>query len=326
MEFRKLGRTDISVSCVCLGCMGLVGKNQDEEDSVRTINAALDAGVTFFDTARAYQGGRNEELLGRVLNGKRDQVVIATKLNFLEPERIVEQCEGSLRRLQTDYIDLYHVHWPRPGADLDAALAALDKLKDQGKVRAIGVSNFGASCMKKMLNTKVRVDTNQLQYNLIWRPIEHAIQPLCVENDISILCYSALNMGLLTGKFKSADEVPPERAQHRLFASSRPGSRHSEPGCEEELFRVLGKIGEIAASVGKPMATVTMAWLLAQSGVTAVIAGARFPYQAVANAKVSELKLSQEIIDQLTEVSEPIKAYAGTNADQWESKSRMECE
>jgi myo-inositol catabolism protein IolS len=324
VEYRKLGKTDIDVSLLCLGCMGLVGDDQDEKDSIAAIHASLDAGVNFFDTARAYQRGRNEELLGRVLGSRRSEVVIATKLNGVMPEQIKTQCEESLQRLRTDYIDLYQVHWPEPGADLGAMLGALVKLQQEGKIRAIGVSNFGMSYMEELASLPGRVEANQLQYNLAWRPIEHEIQPFCVEHDVSILCYSPLNMGLLTGKFTCADEVPSERAQHRLFSSTRPNSCHTEAGCEDAVFRMLGQVDEIADSLGEPTGNVAMAWLAARTGVTSIIAGARTADQADQNAAFVDLNLPESILSELTAASDPIKAYAGRNADQWESVSRME--
>jgi len=324
MKCRKLGRTGIDVSVVCLGCMRLIGPDQEEEHSIATIHASLDAGVNFFDTARGYQDGENERLLGRVLAPVRDEVVIATKLNDLDPDAIYVQCEESLQRLQTEYIDLYQIHWPVAGADLGAALQALDDLQQQGKIRAIGVSNFGVSYMQDLLAQPVRVEANQLNYGLIWRPIEQEVQPVCIENDWSILAYSPLNIGLLTGKFQSADELPQERAQPRLFSSSRPGARHTEPGCERELFECLAQIGEIAESVGQPMASVGCAWVLAQEGVASIITGARTPAQASENAGVADLALSSTVLDRLASVSEPIKEYAGLNCDQWSSVSRME--
>ena len=324
MKYRTIGSTGLSVSQICLGCMGLVGPEQTEKDSIATIHAAMDCGINFFDTARGYQSGKNEELLGRVIKGGREKVVIATKLNKLEPARISEQCEESLRRLTTDHIDLYQIHWPVRDANYPEALSALEKLRRQGKIRAIGVSNFGVSYLRDILATGIRVEANQLHYNLIWRPIEHELQPLCVENGVSILCYSALNTGLLTGKFSSPDEVPPERTQHRLFSSKRPSSRHSAPGCERELFEALKRVREIADSLNEPMSVITSAWLLGRPGVASIIAGARFPEQVKENVRASEATLSEEVTALLTEVSEPIKAYAGKNCDQWEDVSRME--
>ena len=324
MKYRKLGKTDIEVSEVCLGCMGLVGENQAEADSVATIHAALDAGITFFDTARGYQGGRNEELLGRVLRGIRDRVIVATKLNAIEPKDIATQCEESLRRLGTDRIDLYQIHWPRPEVKYDTYMRALERLKADGKVRALGVSNFGTSYMQEVLESEVRIESNQLQYNVVWRPIEHEVLPLCTKNEVSILCYSALNMGLLSGKFRSSVEVPLERARHRLFSSTRQGSRHSGQGCEKELFETLGRIRGVAQRIGKPMSAVTMAWLLSRHGIASIIAGARFPDQVKENVAASGLRLSARTLNELTRVSEPIKRFAGTNCDQWEDVSRME--
>lgn len=330
MQYRQLGRSGITVSAVCQGCWSIVTKDStwggnDPAESLAAIRAALDAGITFFDTAEGYGSGESEEILARGLERRRKDVVIASKVSgsHLAPGDIRLACERSLRHLGTDYIDLYQVHWPSRTVALDETLAALEALRDEGKVRAIGVSNFGTSFLDEARCTE-RVVSNQLAYSLLWRPIEHSVQPACVAGGMGILCYSPLAQGLLTGKFASADDVPQGRARTRLFSKDRPQSRHDEGGCEAETFAALAAIARIADSLGRPTGQVALAWLLAQDGVTSVIAGGRSAAQTRDNAVAADLKLDEETLDQLTAATEAIKACIGGNADMWQSQSRME--
>jgi len=329
MQYRTLGRTDIKVSVVCQGCWSLT-TNDDltwgatpREDALGAIRTALDAGVTFFDTARTYGGGESEELLAEALGHRRKEVVIATKCNDLAGDAVGEQCEQSLRRLRTDYIDLYQIHWPRPEPPLAETMAALEALREAGKVRAIGVSNFGVSYLSEALAAG-RVESNQLAYSLLWRPVERAVQPMCVENDVSILSYSSLAQGLLTGKFRSADEVPEGRARTRLFAGSRPHAKHGEAGMEAETFAALERVRDAARELGQPMGRVALAWLLAQPGVTSVIAGGRNPAQAAENAAAGDLRLPAGVVAKLSAATEALKDKAGANCDLWRHETRME--
>ncbi len=328
MKYRELGRTDIEVSVVAMGCWAIAGGwtwgPQDEADSIATIHAALDAGVNFFDTAEGYGGGYSEEVLGRALKGRRHEAVIATKVSRsnLSPDDVLQACEGSLRCLQTDVIDLYQIHWPSRTVPLDETMAALQKLHDQGKVRAIGVCNFGAGDLPDLLDIGW-VETNQLPYSLLWRAIEYEIQPQCVEAGVGILCYSPLMQGLLTGKYATPDEVPEGRARIRLFSGDRPGSRHGEAGCETEAFAAVKEIGRISGEVSEPMAKVAVAWLLAQPGVNAVLAGARKPDQIEQTAQAADLELSSEVVDRLTEATDAVKRILGPNPDMWQMESRF---
>lgn len=176
MRYRKLGQTDIIVSVIAMGCWPIVGDftwgPQDEADSIATIHAALDAGINFFDTAEMYGNGYSEELLGRALAGRRHEVVIASKVGseHLAADQVIRAGEGSLRRLRTDYIDLYQIHWPSRTVPLAETMAALERLRQQGKVRAIGVSNFGLGDLGDLLAIG-RPETNQLPYSLLWRAI-----------------------------------------------------------------------------------------------------------------------------------------------------------
>ena len=185
MEYRKLGQTDIDVSVIGLGCWPFAGGaywgEQDDEDSIATVRAALDAGINFFDTAEGYGRGYSEQVLGRGLQGRRHEAVIATKVSasHLSAEEVARACEQSLTNLQTDYIDLYQIHWPNWQIPLSETVEALGLLRQGGKIRAIGVSNFAVRDQSDMLALS-DCATNQLPYSLLWRVIEDDIQPLCV--------------------------------------------------------------------------------------------------------------------------------------------------
>ena len=159
---------------------------------------------------------------------------------------------------------------------------------------------------------------------MLWRAIENEVQPICVENDIGIICYSPLCQGLLTGKFASVDDVPEGRARTRLCSKDRPNARHEEAGCEAAVFRALDEIRAICESIGEPMGKVALAWLLAQDAVTSVIAGARNAEQATQNAQAAEVDLTEDVIEKLAQATEPVKRHIGTNADMWQTDSRME--
>jgi aryl-alcohol dehydrogenase-like predicted oxidoreductase len=322
MQYRTLGQTDLQVSVVAMGCWAIVGGfnwgPQDESDSLATIRAALDAGINFFDTAEMYGDGYSEELLAKVLPSRRAEVIIASKVSQqnLAAGQVQAACERSLRRLQTDYIDLYQIHWPNRDVPFEETLRALEDLRAAGKIRYIGVSNFGRQDMPAMLRAG-RYESNQVPYNLLWRAIEFDIQPQCVEHRISILPYSPLMQGLLTGKFRSADEVPADRARTRHFSSVREFVRHGGPGCEPETFATIAAIQQICDDLNQPMAEVALAWLLAQPAVTSVIAGARTPQQMLTNARAAALTLSAETVRRLTAATDALKQQLGPDPDMW---------
>jgi myo-inositol catabolism protein IolS len=328
MEYRRLGGTDLTVSAIAMGCWALAGDAtwgpQEESQSIATVHAALEAGVNFFDTAEGYGGGDSERVLGRALVGRRHQAVIATKVSRsnLSPQGVREACEASLRRLRTDTIDLYQIHWPSRSVPLEETLGALERLREQGVVRAIGVCNFGVRDLSELLRIR-RVETNQLPYSLLWRAIEFEIRGKCVDEGLGILCYSPLVQGLLTGKFSSPDEVPAGRARIRLFSTDRPLARHGEPGREAETFAAIEEIRRICASIGRPMAQVALAWLLHQPGVTSVIAGAREPHQIQGTAQAAEVALSPGTVDELDAATDELKQLMGPNPDMWQSEGRF---
>ncbi len=327
MQRTTIPNTDLTVSRIAMGCWSLSGDatwgDQPEEDSIAAVHAAIDAGIDFFDNAEMYGNGLSEERLGKALVGRRDQVVIATKFSQENAryDDVIAACERSLRRLQTDYIDLYQVHWYNREVPLDETWRALDALREQGKVRYTGVCNFGVRDLDDALRVG-RPVTDQLPYSLLFRAIEYEIVPKCLSENIGILCYSPLAIGLLTGKFHHADEVPPGRGRSRHFSKNRPLTRHGEDGAEEETFAAIAAIEKVAAEEGIPLVELALAWLLHRPGVTAVISGIRNPRQAESNAKAGDLALSEELVAKLDELTRPLKEKLGTNPDMWEGSAK----
>jgi myo-inositol catabolism protein IolS len=328
MQYQMFGQSGLRVSTYALGCWPFAGGSfwgdQDDATSIATVHAALDAGINFFDTAEAYEAGTSERVLGQALAGKRDRAIIATKVapNHLTAAEVVTACERSLGYLQTDYIDLYLIHWPNWKVPLAETVGALEKLKQEGKIRAIGVCNFGVQDTTDILQLHPIV-TNQLPYSLLWRVIEREILPVCRLNEIGLMCYSPLAQGLLTGRYASADEVPAGIARTRYYASHRSDGTHGEAGCEEEVFAALATIKTIADELGQPMAAVSLAWLRQQPGVTSILVGARTPQEVALNLPALDLTLSDDMVCALSAATEPVKAKLGNNPDMWLVPSRM---
>lgn len=328
MKYRELGQSELNVSTIAMGCWAIAGDAmwgpQDEQDAIDAIQTALDLGVNLFDTAEGYGSGASEALLARGLGDRRDEALIATKVSpsHLKHDQVIAACERSLQRLKTDRIDLYQIHWPNWDVPFDETMRALENLRDAGKVRVIGVSNFGPRDMRDMLAVG-RFESNQLAYNLLMRAIEHEIVPLCREHEVGILCYSPIMQGLLAGKFAAPDEVPPERARSRLFSGDRPLARHGEPGCEAQVFEVIDALRDAARTYDHNPADIALAWCLHQPGVTSVLAGARDAEQIRANARAAAISLEPETLEQLDEATAPIKAYIGRNPDMWQSGDKV---
>ena len=328
MKYRKFGSTDIDISTIVMGCWAIGGGytwgEQDERDSIDTIRAAIDAGINMFDTAEFYADGYSEEVLGKGLAGQRDKVLVATKVwpDNLTADKLVQACERSLKRIKTDYIDLYQIHWANWDVPLEETLSAMEKLKQDGKIRFVGVSNFGVRDLTEALGC-TEVVTDQLIYSLLFRAIEYEILAKCREAEVGVLAYSPLAQGLLTGKFKGPDEVDDERARVRLFSKNRAGTVHDGEGCEKEAFEALDNIHAICADLGEPMANVALAWVLQQPGVTAVLAGARRPDQIFDNVRAVDLELTDGVLKNLGDATAEVKRKLGPNADPWRTASRI---
>lgn len=329
MQYRQLGQTGIEVSAVAFGAWAIVGDEtwgpQDRQAAVQALRTAFENEVTLFDTAEIYGDGESERLLAEALKSVRNRLVIATKVSsrHYEPQALRAACEGSLRNLRTDRIDLYQLHWPNRDIPVADTIGQLETLKAEGKIRAYGVSNFGAAGLSAALASGRPPASDQVAYNLLFRAVEFEVLPACRQAGVSLLCYCPLMQGLLTGKFASPDDVPVGRARSRHFSCSRPRARHGRPGFEQETFEAIARIRAIADGLGQPMANVALAWLLAQPGVASVIAGARDPQQARRNARAGDLVLPPDALRALDDATRDLKAKLGPNADLWQADSRV---
>jgi myo-inositol catabolism protein IolS len=329
MQHRTLSQTDIKVSVIGLGAWQFAGDwawgPQNEADSIAAVHAALDCGITLFDTAEGYGEGRSEAILAKALKGRREQAVIASKVspNHLAAADLVAACERSLRNLATDTIDLYQVHWPNWEIPLAETVAVLQKLHAQGKIRAFGVSNFGPIDLGEFIQLAGTCASDQLPYNLLWRSIEFDLQDLCLERQSSILSYSALAQGLLTGKFKRPSEVPDGRARTRHYSSERALARRGEPGREAETFAAIDRIRRLAGELAVPMEELSLAWLLHQPGVASALAGGRNPNQVRRNAAAGDRQLDAQVLQQLDEATRPLRDLLGPVIDPYQDPSRI---
>ena len=319
MEWRTCGNSGFTLPVLGIGCWSFGGGDywgpQDQSEVNALVHCALDRGINYFDTAEAYNEGRSEESLGLALKGRRAQAIIGTKVppNFSEPSVLRQHCEASLRRLQTDTIDIYMLHWPITDYSVEDAFATLQALQAEGKIRSIGVSNFGSRQLSEALETGVRIHVNQYCYNLLSRAIEVDLLPVCSRLGIGVLAYMPLLQGLLTGKYASADEMPPSRTRTRHFRGDRKGSRHGEAGAEEATFAALAGIRQVACQLQVPMAHIALAWILSRSAITCVLAGIRSLAQLDENIAGVELLLSPEVIAHLDLLTEPLLHQLGSS-------------
>ncbi|MEU7814003.1 aldo/keto reductase [Pseudonocardia sp. NPDC049154] len=314
MEMRALGRSGVRVSSLCLGAMAFGARgNTDHDDSVRIIHRALDAGINFVDTADVYSQGESEEIVGRALKGRRDDVVLATKFfNPMgeDPNRrgmsrrwIVKACEESLRRLDTDHIDLYQVHRLDEETDLDELLGALSDLVRQGKVRMVGSSTFPAEAIVEAHWTSERrghvpLRTEQPPYSILVRGIERDVLPTCARYGMGVLVWSPLNSGWLTGKYRSGQT--PE-------AASRLGKlgRNVDGPTGRRKTEAVEQLEAIAADAGLDLITLALAFTLAHPAVTSSIIGPRTMEQLESQVPAASVTLTAETLDRIDEVVRP---------------------
>ncbi|HOW32027.1 MAG TPA: aldo/keto reductase [Bacteroidales bacterium] len=320
MKYRQLGNSGLYVSELCFGVMTFSGENPDEKGSTdqkhadELISRALGLGINFFDTADVYAGGQSEILLGKALGSRRKDAVVATKVRFamsdnpndcgLSRHHIIEGCHASLKRLGTDYIDLYQIHSYDPGTPLEETLRTLDDLVHGGKVRYIGCSNLTAwQTMKALaISDKLNLEkfiTTQLYYSIGARDIEQELTPLCLDQKLGILCWSPLSGGFFTGKFRK-DKAAPQ------------GTRRSDPTAksmkywpvdEEKGFEIVSLLEKIGTKYQKTIAQTALNWLLQKLAVSSVIIGARNLSQLNENVGASGWKLQEEDIVLLDEIS-----------------------
>lgn len=329
MQTRPIGTPSLQASPIALGCMSLVeGETYggiDRPQAIATVHAAMDAGITLFDTAPAYGRGAADSVLGEALrDGRRERVLIATKVSTadLSPSDVIRSCEESLRRLQTDRVELLQIHWPDHAIPLGETWAAMQSLKARGLAREIGVCNFGPLDLREVVALGGCV-SNQISYNLLMRAVEFEVQGICVDQGLGLLCYSPLAQGLLSGRYPTADDVPVARARSRHFRGDRPKARHGGAGCEELTFRVIHQVVEICRQWELPATDVALAWLLQRPAVSAVLVGASKPGQIQRNLRAAGLTLPPELVAQLDEASLPVKTALGPNLDPWQVGTRV---
>ena len=317
MEPRVLGKTNIQLSPIIMGTWQ-TGKAMwtgiDDTQSEKAIHAAMDAGVTTFDTAEVYGNGHSEKILGKAVGSKRDQVVILSKVfsNHLKNDQVIDACNRSLKNLGTDYLDLFQIHWP-PGSfgskkiPLEETMEALLKLKDQGKIRAIGVSNFSIDQLKAIFEIGP-IESLQPPYSLLWRQAETDLLPWCSQNKVTVLAYSPMAQGLLTGKFGPDHQF--EKGDHR--SSNRLFQNDIYPKAQE----TLEALRPIAEKKGITLAQLALAWVIAKPGVCA-IAGARNAQQTIDNAKAGKVTLTEAEMEELDRISQPVVDLLDENPVQW---------
>lgn len=327
MRTTVLVPSGIRLPLLGLGCWSFGGQEgdywgpHDDREAAEIIARALANGINYFDTAEGYNDGRSEEALGRALKGRRAEAIIGTKISpqNTEPQTLRRHCEASLRRLGTDVIDIYMVHWPITDYPVADAFGALADLRRAGKIRAIGVSNFGVQQLQEALATGAAIEVNQLGYSLLHRAIEFEILPFCRQHCIAVTAYMPLMQGLLTGRWRSVEEIPPIRRRTRHFSSTRPGTRHGEPGAEEEVFAAINSIARLADDLGMPMADLALAWVAAQEGVATVIVGTRTVAQFEESLRGIGRRLTADVLAELDRLTQPVKVKLGANADLWQS-------
>lgn len=328
MKTRKLGKSDIEVSPVILGTWALGGwlwGGTEKNKAEQAINASIDTGINCIDTAPVYGFGLSEELVGHSIRGKRSKVLIATKCGLvwddrkgsttffeskdnhgkpikvnrcLRKESIFRECDDSLRRLGIDVIDIYQCHWPDPETPVEETVEAFSVLKEKGKIRAFGVSNFSVTQMESWLKFGP-LASDQPKYSLLSRDIETDVLPFCNKNNIGVICYSPMEMGILAGKI-GMDNVFPDN-------DTRKNRPWFQPEKRQEVLNALDKVRPIAEKYNTTLGNIAVAWAFHQPGVTAAIVGARDGEQAKCNAAAANISLSQEDLSVIRAAFSPLQ-------------------
>ncbi len=317
MQTRRFGRSDIEASVVGLGTWAIGGwmwGGADEQDSIAAIQASIDEGITLIDTAPAYGFGRSEEIVGKAIAGRRDEVILSTKCGlvwhtdqgdwffdaeghsvhrFLGPDAIAYEVEASLRRLGTDYIDIYVTHWQDPTTPIADTMAALTRLKDDGKIRAIAASNTSSDDVLAYAGSG-QLDGIQEQYNALDRQLEDVLIPLSLERDIGVMSYSSLALGLLSGKMGPQREF--EGDDQRLT------NPRFTPENRTRVAAMLAALDPLCAELDLSTAQLMIGWTLAQPGITYALCGARTPRHAIENARAGARLLSAEVVTAIDQV------------------------
>ena len=317
MQYRQLGKSKIEISAIIFGGWQ-AGKsgwtNINDDDTIAAHQAALEAGITTFDTAEAYGEGYSERILAKAVGVHRDRIIIATKVfsHHLKHDQVIEACERSLKNLGTDRIDLYQIHWPSGSFGSDVVpvaetMGALNQLKEQGKIRTIGVSNFSRAQIAEAAQYG-RVDSLQPPYSLFWRQVEQDAALYCEQNKISIIAYSPLAQGLLTGKFGRGHkfEEGDNRGANRLFQGEN----------YERAQIALDRLRPLADKYGVTVGQLSLGWLIAQPQTSAIV-GARNAQQAKENAVAGDVDIDEEDLEAIDEIGRTVTDRLDNNPNMW---------
>lgn len=299
MEYRQLGKSALSVSVIGLGTWPLGGiewEPVDETEAIAAIHKAIDCGINLIDTAPMYGNGRSEEIVGKAIKACRQRVIIATKcgvyltgnglINDLKPQSIRKELEDSLRRMSIEVIDLYQCHWPDPNTPIEDTMGEMLKMKAEGKIRYIGVSNFDTALFQRTQKA-APIASNQVPYSLLNREIERELLPFCQEQGVGIMAYGPLGGGILTGKYKEKPIFNTGDARSFFY------SYYEEPYWSR-VQMLLKDLEQVSKRYGKPISQVAINWIRQQPGISTVLVGARNPKQAEANATAGTWQLSAE--------------------------------
>ena len=301
MFLQKIGTLPLRCKKYALGCWVFGGKDywgpQEEKNSTAAIHAALEAGVNHFDTAQGYGNGKSEEVLGHALKGyDRTRLLIATKFSLkASTNGLAERIEASLERLQTDYVDLFYIHWPSKKIDFRPTLEVLQKYKEKGRIRGIGVSNFSVSQLDSALTT-AEIEANQIGYSLLWRWEEKELIPFCRKKKVSVVAYSTLAQGILTGKFGEKITFPETdfRKDMVLFKKK----------IWPQIYASVEELKTLAAESGLSLASLALYWAANQPGIDSVLFGARTKNQVRENMTGDSITVLPAILKKMTELSD----------------------
>lgn len=342
MERRYFGATGMSVSTQCLGAMmfGAAG-NTDDDECIAMVHRALDAGINFIDTADGYSGGHSEEVVGKALQGERDNIVVATKVYFpmgKDPNQmggsrrwIIKEVENSLRRLGTEWIDIYQLHRRDPNVDLEESLSAMDQLVRDGKVRYVGMSaSAGASIAEARHITDARnlthVRSEQSLYNIFNRSVEREVLPTCERYGIGTLTYGPLNGGWLAGKYRRDQAIPEDSRAARTGGNPRSGARWNMERAEaQRKFEALDQLDELSNQAGIPLTHLAMGFVTEHPAVTSAIIGPRTPAQLEDAIAAADVRLSADVlnrIDEIVPVAQDLDPLDTTRVEPHLSKSK----
>jgi len=336
---RRCGQTGLELPALGLGCWAFGGGEywgaHSQEDANAVVRCAVEHGCDYFDTAEMYNNGASEASLGRALQGiPRHRVIVGSKISpsNTQPRTLVEHCEASLRRLQLDCLDLYMVHWPItphsirhftaepiPTPSVMEAFDTLVRLRKTGKIRHIGVSNFGRARLDESMSTGAEIVVNQLPYSLLARAIEVDILPYCRSKGVGVIGYMSLWQGVLAGTYPTLDAIPVLQRRTRHFDSRRsPLIRHGLPGAEAETSRALGAIQSIAQAHGMTMAEISLKWAMVQEGIVCSLCGARSAAKLRQNIQAAASPLQPEVVAELNRATQPLADALGPSFDYWQ--------